>query len=82
MRRFALGVGLVGLTALATLGGCREEGAAEKAGRKLDEAVEELRNRGEGPLEELGRKTDEALEDARKALEDARKAAEEATTGD
>jgi hyperosmotically inducible protein len=70
MRRFAV---LVGLAAVLVLGGCREEGAAEKAGRKLDEAVEELTHPGEGPLEKAGRKTDEALEDAKRAAEKATK---------
>ena len=61
------------LCALAlTLGlGCREEGAVEKAGKKLDEVVENLQHPNEGTLERLGRKTDEALDDAREAVEEA-----------
>jgi hypothetical protein len=55
-------------TALLVLG-CREEGAVEKAGRKLDDAIDELTNPSEGPLEELGRKTDEAIEDVKEKLE-------------
>jgi hypothetical protein len=55
-------------TALLVLG-CREEGAAEKAGRQLDEAIDELTNPREGALEELGRKTDEAIEDVKERLE-------------
>jgi hyperosmotically inducible protein len=51
--------------------GCREEGAAEKAGRKLDEAVDDLTHPNEGALEKFGRKTDEALEDAKEAVEEA-----------
>jgi hypothetical protein len=50
-------------------GGCREEGAAEKAGRKLDEAIDDITNPREGALEQLGRKTDEALEDVKEKLE-------------
>ena len=68
MRRFAL---LLGLAALFVLGACREEGAVEKAGRKLDEAVDDLTHPGEGPLEKFGRKTDEAIEDAKEAVEEA-----------
>jgi hyperosmotically inducible protein len=68
MRRLAV---LLGLAVLVLLGACREEGAAEKAGRKLDEAVERLADPDEGALEELGRKADEALEDAKQAVEDA-----------
>lgn len=69
MRRFAL---LLGLLALAGAGACREESAVEKAGRKLDEAIDELMHPNEGPLERLGRKTDEALSDVKEALEEAR----------
>ena len=68
MKRF---LALVGLAALAALGACREEGTAEKAGRKLDEAIDEITRPGEGPLERAGRKMDEAVEDAKEALEDA-----------
>lgn len=69
MHRLVLALA-VGLLVLA--GACREEGAAEKAGRKLDKALDELRHPNEGPLEKLGRKTDEAIEDARRTLEDTR----------
>jgi hypothetical protein len=69
MRRFLL---VLGLALPLGLGGCREEGAVEKAGRKLDEAIDDLTHPNEGPLEKLGRKTDEALEDARRAVEEAR----------
>jgi len=55
---------------LAALSGCREEGAAEKAGRKLDEAVDKITHPNEGALEKLGRKTDEAIEDAKESLEE------------
>ncbi len=72
----------IAVVLLLVLGACREEGAAEKAGRKLDEAIESLTHPKEGPLEEFGRKADEALEDARKAIEDARQAIEEAGEGD
>ncbi len=57
--------------ALATgLGGaaCREEGVAEKAGRKVDEAIDKLQHPNEGTLEELRRETDEALDKAKEAL--------------
>jgi len=65
-------VQLLGLAALVGFGACREEGAVEKAGRKLDEVVEKLQHPNEGPLEELGREADEALEDAKRAIQDAR----------
>jgi hypothetical protein len=66
MRRIVCCLGLV---VLALAGACREEGVAEKAGRKVDEAIDELTHPNEGPIEELGRKTDEALEDVKDKLE-------------
>ena len=66
MRRFIL---LLALAALALLGACREEGAVEKAGKKIDETIDDLTHPNEGPVEKLGRKTDEALDDAKEALE-------------
>jgi hyperosmotically inducible protein len=74
MRRLAL---LLALVLLVPVSACREEGAAEKAGRELDEAMESLTNRGEGKLERFGRKADEALENAQEALEEAREAIEQ-----
>jgi hypothetical protein len=47
----------------------RKQSAMEKAGEKIDEAVDELTHPNEGPLEKAGRKTDEAIEDAKKKLE-------------
>jgi hypothetical protein len=44
--------------------GCREQGAMEKAGEKVDEAVDDITHPNEGPLEEAGRKVGEAVEDA------------------
>ena len=68
MQRF---LALVVLAALAALGACREEGTAEKVGRKFDEAIDEITRPNEGPLEKAGRKMDEAGEGAKEALEDA-----------
>ena len=64
----------IGTILLATLLGspllaCEEQGPMERAGEKVDEAVDEITNPGEGPLEEAGRKADEAVEDAREELE-------------
>jgi len=61
---------IVAALLLATpLVGCNEEGPMEKAGRKFDEAVDEITHPNEGALEKAGRKTDEAIEDAKKKLE-------------
>jgi F0F1-type ATP synthase membrane subunit b/b' len=49
----------------APFAACKEEGRAERAGRKFDEAVEKLRHGDEGTLERAGREVDEAFEDAR-----------------
>lgn len=66
MRRFIL---LLALAVLALAGACREEGAIEKAGKKIDETIDDLTHPNEGPVEELGRKADEALDDVKEALE-------------
>jgi hypothetical protein len=66
MRRFIL---MLGLAALALAVACREEGAVEKAGKKIDQAIDDLTHPNEGPVEKLGRKADEALEGVKEALE-------------
>lgn len=62
---------------LLELAGCREEGPAEKAGRKIDEAVEEIRRGDEGVMERAGREIDEALDEAKAAGEKWKEEAEE-----
>ena len=62
---------LTGLLALGALA-C-SEGSAERAGRQLDEAIENVRDSGEEVLEDIGDRVDEALEKASDAIEDARK---------
>ena len=67
----SLATRLVLIAALAAgFAACREEGSAERAGRKFDEAVEKLRHGDEGALEKAGRELDEAVEDAREAAEE------------
>ena len=62
---------LLALLAAALLltfgGGCSEEGSGERAGREIDEAVGEARERTEGTLEDLGREVDEAVEEGEEA---------------
>ena len=72
------------LSALLALGvfACKEEGKAEKAGRKFDEAIEKLRHGDEGAVEKAGRKMDEALEDAGDEIHDLREKAADAVEGD
>ena len=76
---------LIALLAAAS-GACKEEGPAEKAGRKMDEAVDKLLHPNEGAVERAGRKMDEALEDAKDDLkdgiEDLREDAADAIEGD
>jgi hyperosmotically inducible protein len=69
-RPLALRLALSAALALGAVA-CKEEGAAEKAGRKMDEAVEKLRHGGEGSVEKAGRKMDEAFEDAGDELDEA-----------
>ena len=68
---------VVGVAALCPLlFACEEEGAAERAGRAIDDAAESARESledltgDEGPLERVGRKADESIEKAKEALSD------------
>jgi hypothetical protein len=47
----------------------RSKGPMEKAGEKVDEAVDEVLHPNEGALEKAGRKTDELLESAKEKVE-------------
>lgn len=62
--------------AIATLA-CREPGPAERAGRSLDEAAEELRKSGREAADDLRRGLDEAADSVEKAVEQARERAHE-----
>jgi len=63
-KRIVLTMVLLSLVAAAP--GCqREKGTMEKAGEKVDEAVDKVLHPNEGPLEKAGRKVDEAIEDAK-----------------
>jgi hypothetical protein len=55
---------LVTALALVPVAGCHREGAGEKTGRKVDDAIDKLKHPGEGPVEKTGRKIDEAVDDA------------------
>jgi hypothetical protein len=67
MRRF---VSLLAVCALA-LGAvaCGEEGSMEKAGRAMDDAIEDAHEAGADALEQAGEKLDEAGEKAKKLAE-------------
>jgi hypothetical protein len=80
-RPLALRLALSAALALGAIA-CKEEGPAEKAGRKMDEAVEKLRHGGEGSVEKAGRKLDEALEDAGDEIEELREKTADAIEGD
>jgi hypothetical protein len=69
--RTRLGATIAVSVLLLAVPGCREEGPAERAGQKIDEAVEKLRHGDEGPGEEAGRKIDETVEEVEEAVEDA-----------
>ncbi len=55
-----LGGALVGV-------GCEREGAVEKAGKKVDQAVEDVKDKvnPEGPVEKAGKQVDKAIEEAK-----------------
>jgi hypothetical protein len=52
--------------AVPLVGGCKREGPAERAGKKLDDAAKGVREKfeHEGPAEKAGRKLDKAVDDA------------------
>jgi hypothetical protein len=60
---------------LAVILGCSDPGPAERAGEKVDEAVESVKEALDpsGPAEKAGRKIDETMEDIGEALESAPK---------
>jgi len=58
--------------------GCQDEGPAERAGRQIDETVEEATGGAEGALERFGREVDEAVEETQEAVEEVGEAAREA----
>lgn len=71
------------LAVLATLlmigaAGCRDEGPAERAGRQIDEAVEEAREETKGTLERLGHQVDEVVEETQEAAEEVEESVDEA----
>ena len=58
------------------LAGCEQEGPAEKAGERIDEAVEQTRDAiddsgQQGTMERMGEKLDEGVEEAGEAMEEA-----------
>jgi len=57
--------------------GCDTQGPAEKAGQKIDQSVEEVKDAaeeagdkltGQGPAEELGEKIDDSVEEVKEAV--------------
>lgn len=71
---------IMGIVCAILLGACEQEGPAEKAGAKIDQAVEQAQENieqavdepNEGPAEEIGEKVDEAVEKTREKAEQAK----------
>jgi len=63
---------------LFALGGCKSEGPAEKAGKQLDEAVDDL-TKSKGPAERAGESIDKAAERAGEAIDEAGKKVRKST---
>jgi len=63
------------------LGACKQEGPAERTGRKIDEAAEKLGEAVEkkGPMERAGEKMDNAVDNTGEALEEAGEKTKKAT---
>jgi len=72
---------------------CGSEGPAERAGQKIDEAVDKVRGEpdlgekidrtlsGGGPAENAGRNVDDAVEDAKKKAQEAKREMQDAFDG-
>lgn len=47
--------------------GCQREGSVEKAGKQVDKAIEDVKEKvnPEGPVEKAGKQVDQAVEDAK-----------------
>jgi hypothetical protein len=66
MKRIALALVIAGLAFGQTA--CPEKGTAQKAGEKIDDALDKLKHPNEGPMEKAGRKMDEDYEKAKEAV--------------
>ena len=68
--------GLVAALSFASVG-CHEEGPAEKAGKAIDDAAENVQEgvqeltEQDGALEKAGEHADEAIDEAKEMIEDA-----------
>ena len=68
--------GLVAALSFASVA-CHQEGPAEKAGRAIDEAAEDVQEgvqemtREDGPLENAGEAADEAIDKAKEEVQEA-----------
>lgn len=70
------GLWIAAAVVCGALVGCEQEGPAEKAGERIDEAVEQTQDAiddagQQGAMERMGEKLDEGMEDAGEAIEGA-----------
>ena len=70
MTKGFVAVAVVLSVATGVLGCEREKGTMERAGKKVDEVIDDIAHPNEGPIEEAGRKIDEKVEDAKESLEE------------
>ena len=82
MIRSKILVAVAVLALLFAVGACKEEGPAERMGKRFDEAVDDLRDAGDGPFERLGESIDEAIEDTQEAIDEAVESAKQAAQGE
>lgn len=63
-----LWIALVAACALCAHNGCRKEGPAERAGEKMDNAGDKVKDAvtPDGPGEKAGKKIDKAVDDVKK----------------
>jgi hypothetical protein len=52
---------LIGILTVIALAGCEDKGPVQKAGERIDRAVDELK--GKGPAEKAGERVDKAVDE-------------------
>jgi predicted small lipoprotein YifL len=66
MRRQILAVTALGLMVAVGLAACEDKGPMQKAGEKIDRAIDQDKVIGKGPVEKAGKNVDDAAKDLKK----------------
>ncbi|HKA15913.1 MAG TPA: YtxH domain-containing protein [Myxococcota bacterium] len=69
--RISLVAGIAAALSFAGVAGCHEEGPAEKAGRAIDEAAENVQEGADDLANQAGEAADQAIDKAKEATKEA-----------